>query len=208
MAWRPHLWRRKLQSVHAPGRPCPASAQEDGDGEEIIRPRRPLGLDTRMTQFIPRRRSPRPKALWVQAKQKQSKESSNTSSTTRLWRSTSGRMRRSWRKRLRRPRPIAEKRRRLLEEYRTLRITFLLSKPRCEKNSKLISEDVHHSRGRAGTLLLDVRFWKAVARKSHDWIQAHPEEARARGLLCQPGEWNRPPRDAETARLRALMMSL
>lgn len=60
-------------------------------------------------------------------------------------------------------------------------------------------------RGRAGTLLIDVRFWKAVSREAHDWIQAHPVEARAEGLLCGPGEWNVAPRDAETARLRALL---
>lgn len=67
------------------------------------------------------------------------------------------------------------------------------------------SRDVHHSRGRAGTLLIDVRFWKAVSRRGHYWIDDHPKEARAMGLLCEPGEWNRPPRDAETARLKQLM---
>jgi hypothetical protein len=67
------------------------------------------------------------------------------------------------------------------------------------------SRDVHHSRGRVGTLLIDTRFWKAVSRKAHDWIGEHPEEARALGLLCQPGEWNTPPNDAETARLRAVI---
>lgn len=52
--------------------------------------------------------------------------------------------------------------------------------------------DVHHSRGRAGSLLIDERFWIPVCRRAHNWIQANPERARALGLLCQPGEWNVP----------------
>lgn len=54
------------------------------------------------------------------------------------------------------------------------------------------SEQVHHRRGRAGTLLLDQRHWMAVAFICHEWIGRNPEEARRRGFLCAVGLWNVP----------------
>lgn len=54
------------------------------------------------------------------------------------------------------------------------------------------TEDVHHTRGRAGELLLDERFWLAVSRMGHDWIQKNPDKARAKGWLCERGQWNKP----------------
>lgn len=53
--------------------------------------------------------------------------------------------------------------------------------------------EVHHTRGRAGGLLLDEQFWMAVSKAGHRWIHAHPAEARRRGWLCAVGEWNTPP---------------
>lgn len=52
--------------------------------------------------------------------------------------------------------------------------------------------DVHHQRGKLGPLLMDKRFWIPVCRGLHNWIGAHPAEARKLGLLCHPGEWNKP----------------
>lgn len=52
--------------------------------------------------------------------------------------------------------------------------------------------EVHHTRGRAGALLLDKRFWIAVSRIGHRWIHSNPAEARRRGWLCAVGEWNKP----------------
>lgn len=60
----------------------------------------------------------------------------------------------------------------------------------CWKKSDRL--DVHHTRGRAGQLLLDWRHWRALRRECHDWVAAHPVEARRRGLLCEPGLWNVP----------------
>lgn len=51
--------------------------------------------------------------------------------------------------------------------------------------------DVHHSRGKLGALLCDTRFFFAVCRECHNWIGDHPDWARAIGLLCEPGDWNR-----------------
>ena len=64
------------------------------------------------------------------------------------------------------------------------------------------SEDVHHSRGRIGDLLFDTRFFLAVCREHHAWIDANRDRARTmlamKGtnrrlpLLCQPGRFNTP----------------
>ncbi len=52
-------------------------------------------------------------------------------------------------------------------------------------------EEVHHIRGRLGSLLMDKRYWMAVSKAGHNWIHAHPKDARVFGWLAQPGEWNR-----------------
>jgi hypothetical protein len=52
--------------------------------------------------------------------------------------------------------------------------------------------EVHHTRGRAGSLLLDERFWLALSKQGHRWVHENPEEARAHGWICEPGDWGRP----------------
>lgn len=72
---------------------------------------------------------------------------------------------------------------------------FLAVHPLCEfPDCRCKSRDVHHVRGRVGSLLLDERFWKAMCRQHHDWINRNPDAARELGLLAQPGEWNTTPR--------------
>lgn len=54
------------------------------------------------------------------------------------------------------------------------------------RNSGSISQaavDIHHVHGRDGLLLFDVRYWLAVCRPCHNWIHAHPKQARELGLL-------------------------
>lgn len=82
---------------------------------------------------------------------------------------------------------------------------FLAEHPQCAVFYDRPSRDVHHQRGRAATLLLDDRFWIPISRDGHLWVDAHPLEARKRGLLCAAGEWNRPPRDERTEEIRQLM---
>lgn len=50
--------------------------------------------------------------------------------------------------------------------------------------------EVHHMRGRAGTLLRDKRFWLGVSKAGHRWIHSHVAEARRRGWICAAGQWN------------------
>jgi hypothetical protein len=56
--------------------------------------------------------------------------------------------------------------------------------------------EVHHTRGRAGSLLCDERFWLAVSKQGHRWIHANIEKARNMGFLCAKGEWNHPPKNS------------
>lgn len=83
-------------------------------------------------------------------------------------------------------------------EYHKRRRWFLLNNPWCAwglaQNPKrhIRATEVHHTRGRIGSLLNDERFWLAVSQYGHEWIHAHPNDARKLGLLCQVGQWNKP----------------
>lgn len=79
-------------------------------------------------------------------------------------------------------------------KYLQQRRVFLEKNPRCAVDKQHTSCDVHHMRGRAGSLYLDERFWLPVCRGCHDWIHKHMDEARQKGFLCQTGEWNVPVR--------------
>lgn len=81
---------------------------------------------------------------------------------------------------------------RLMIIYNAQKRRVLKVNPFCARFPKLKSEDVHHTRGRVGSLLLDERFWRAVSRKGHDWIGNNMAEARKLGLLCEVGQWNVP----------------
>jgi hypothetical protein len=70
------------------------------------------------------------------------------------------------------------------------------------KTTPHLCDDVHHQRGKLGPLLMDERFWIPTCRQLHDWIGANIAAARTTltpdglPLLCQPGEWNRPVKEA------------
>jgi pullulanase/glycogen debranching enzyme len=69
--------------------------------------------------------------------------------------------------------------------YSVLRIKFLKEHSMCEAHltgCTQSSTDVHHKRGRIGTLLTDIKYWLAVCRHCHDWIEKHPEESKEKGL--------------------------
>jgi hypothetical protein len=72
----------------------------------------------------------------------------------------------------------------------------------CAVYTWMPATQVHHQRGRAGSLKMDERFWIPVSAQGHGTIHAHPEWARDTKallsdgryltLLCQIGEWNKP----------------
>lgn len=87
-------------------------------------------------------------------------------------------------------RAISDRRAAEARIYRKRRLQFLAGK-RCARCGGIVS-DVHHSRGRAGSLYLDDRFWIALCRACHDRVNREPNWARSVGLLCERGLWNKP----------------
>jgi len=105
---------------------------------------------------------------------------------------------------------MSDARKRASRIYFGMKKIWLASHPLClpcktrwEKRNW--TDDVHHCRGRASTLLIDARWWIPVCRNCHDFIQRNPKEARARGWLCDWGQWNSPPQDEESKRLDDLL---
>lgn len=47
--------------------------------------------------------------------------------------------------------------------------------------TKKPATECHHKKGRIGKLLLDTRYWLAVSREGHKWIEEHPIEAKEKG---------------------------
>lgn len=79
---------------------------------------------------------------------------------------------------------------------------------RCAVFPAKAATQVHHKRGRIATLLLDKRFWIAVSAEGHDFIHNNVSKAMKLGLLAAKGYWNEAPDDAETRRLKQLILSL
>lgn len=81
---------------------------------------------------------------------------------------------------------VSEKRKAEKKEYDVLREAFLKEHPICEcgriECKRGPSTDVHHSKGRAGSLYLDTMFWKALSRACHRWVELNPIEAKKLGL--------------------------
>ena len=70
---------------------------------------------------------------------------------------------------------------------------FVAAHPFCARCGRP-SRDRHHAAGRRGSNRTDESTWIAVCRECHDWIHAHPAEAREAGLLCTGGsDWHGAP---------------
>ncbi len=52
----------------------------------------------------------------------------------------------------------------------------------CPVYPHLKVEDIHHMKSREGDLLLDERYWLAVSRNGHIWIETHPKKAKELGF--------------------------
>lgn len=81
-----------------------------------------------------------------------------------------------------RMRPFSVKREAEMKQYRKDRIEFL-NRPQnmiCPVTGERTTE-VHHKKGRIGSLLLDQRFWLGVSSDGHKWIEANPEKAKELG---------------------------
>jgi len=87
---------------------------------------------------------------------------------------------------------------RIPTEYAALAAEFKRQHPRCGVCGTNPVDDIHHSRGRLGSLLSDTRFWIPTCRTCHAWIDSNRNAARELTwngvpVLCEKGEWNSPP---------------
>lgn len=80
-------------------------------------------------------------------------------------------------------RPLSKKRAKQNQLYLQLRAAFLVNKI-CPITKEPATE-VHHKKGRCGALLTDVRFFLAVSRRGHVWIETHPAEAEKLGYVIK-----------------------
>lgn len=133
--------------------------------------------------MIQRRKTPRPKALWYQIKHGEKPQEKKP--RTRI-------------------RSVSPKQKRKLGLYHSIRLQFLHGK-QCEVFPSKKATEVHHMRGRAGTLLIDTRFFLAVSRDGHDLIHRNPNWARLNGFMCDLGKFDVAPNDSETDKLRERM---
>jgi hypothetical protein len=76
-------------------------------------------------------------------------------------------------------------------EYSKIRVPFLEEHPKCQAHLTGIcthhATDVHHKAGRSGELYLNQKYWLAVCRACHMWIETHPIQAREMGLSLSKG---------------------
>lgn len=91
--------------------------------------------------------------------------------------------------------PRTDQRPELEAEYLKLKESFLKLHPVCAITQTKATE-LHHSRGRIGTLLADQRFFIPVSKRGHRWIHDHPDSARRLAwngtpVLAALGDWGR-----------------
>ncbi len=70
---------------------------------------------------------------------------------------------------------------------------FLKENPVCQCCFDAKSSELHHRNGRLAALLTLEKFWIALCSTCHRFVHDHPSWARARGLLCAQGQWNKQP---------------
>ena len=70
-----------------------------------------------------------------------------------------------------------------LKEYRKKRDAFMRANKVCQfPECKELATDLHHAKGRVGALLTDERYFKALCRSHHRWIEENPTDAKSMGL--------------------------
>lgn len=76
--------------------------------------------------------------------------------------------------------PFSKLPRKVLDQklYRITRRAYLKDHPRCELDPMSESVEIHHKAKRRGVLLWYPKYFMAVCRKSHEWIEGNKAEAR------------------------------
>lgn len=82
-------------------------------------------------------------------------------------------------------RKLSKKRAKENRQYLKLREKFLADNPICQIKVPGIcrheATTVHHSMGRMGLLLIDVRYFKGACLPCHCYVEEHPAEAKEKG---------------------------
>ena len=102
-------------------------------------------------------------------------------------------------------RHVSKRKARIGKLYLIVRNAHLIQNPIDNGDCKSKATEIHHQRGRAGTLYLDWRFFISVSRETHNWISNNIKAARERLLICQPGFWGQAPNDEITKGLASIM---
>lgn len=90
---------------------------------------------------------------------------------------------REWKERSAKRLPVKSARRRTEEAaYRDPRKEFLAKHTRCPVTGKRTT-DIHHSAHREGKWLNLRRYWIAVSREGHEWIEQHRTQAEQLDLI-------------------------
>lgn len=94
----------------------------------------------------------------------------------------------------------------LRELYEETKKSFLAYRRSCERCGKERPLEVHHVRGRTGTLLIDRRFFNGLCTYCHNTVHIAVRQAQEEGFMAKTGQWDCPPRDSESARLIGLVL--
>jgi len=89
-------------------------------------------------------------------------------------------------------RTVSNTRRVVLAEYKKRRKAFLMDREGCVVCCNLPASEIHHTRGRAGSLMLNEKFWLPVCAKCHVFIHNNIGWARKQGYIAPKGQWNNP----------------
>jgi hypothetical protein len=78
---------------------------------------------------------------------------------------------------------VSKKRKIENAKYLVLRIEFLSKKENtiCPITNQKTT-DIHHKKGRTGSLFLDTRYWIALSREGHKYVEENPEWAKENGF--------------------------
>jgi hypothetical protein len=78
--------------------------------------------------------------------------------------------------------PLSDKHRERLAEYKLVADKFLKENPICLVDGCKGESTLHHSKGRVGDNLTDVSTFRNLCWPHHKYYEEHPEEARALGI--------------------------
>lgn len=80
---------------------------------------------------------------------------------------------------------VSEKQIERLAKYRKVRDQFMKDHPNCQaqlQGCTIKATDTHHAKGKIGDLLTDKRYFKALCRSCHNYVETHPNQSKEMGL--------------------------